>query len=103
MRKIRLKVGDTIKIIQGIDTGKFGKIKTIFKKKNMVIVEGINKKFKHIKPQQEGSTGEIKKFEAPIHLSNVMLSDGQSAGRFGIQIQNDKKVRVLKKTGIKIS
>jgi large subunit ribosomal protein L24 len=103
MKKIRLKVGDNIKVIQGKEKGKSGKIKTIFKKNNMVIIEGINQKFKHIKPQQEGSTGDIKQFEAPLHISNVMLSDGEIASRFSIETQNGKKVRVLKKNGNIIS
>jgi|TARA_B100000768_G_C11284741_1_gene381529 large subunit ribosomal protein L24 len=103
MTKIRLKIGDTVKVIQGKNKGKIGKIRTILKKNSMVIVENINEKFKHIKPQQEGSTGEIKKFEAPIHISNVMLSDGEIASRFRIQIQDSKKVRVLTKTGNAIS
>jgi large subunit ribosomal protein L24 len=103
MKKIRLKIGDTVKVIQGDDKGKIAKIKTILKKNSMVIIEGVNEKFKHIKPQQEGSTGEIKKFEAPIHISNVMLCDGEVASRFSIQIKDSKKVRVLKKTGNAIS
>ena len=50
---------------------KQGKVKAVLKKDQKIIVEGINTRFRHIKPQRQGETGKIKQFEAPIHISNV--------------------------------
>nr|ABJ91321.1 50S ribosomal protein L24 [Neopyropia yezoensis] len=100
--KIKLKKGDLVQVISGSDKTKTGEIIAIIYKTNKVIVKGINLKVKHKKPQQEGETGEIIKFEAPIHTSNVMLFSEQNniASRSSVII-NDKgqKIRKLKKTG----
>jgi large subunit ribosomal protein L24 len=49
----KFKVGDKVKVISGKDKGKFGEIKVIYHKKNQILIEGINSKIKHIKPQQK--------------------------------------------------
>jgi large subunit ribosomal protein L24 len=57
---------------------------------------------KHVKPQQEGESGQIATFEAPIHSSNVMLYSKKEnvASRIGYTFTEDgRKVRMLKKTG----
>ncbi|CAM9110445.1 unnamed protein product [Chrysoparadoxa australica] len=69
--KIHVKVGDNIKVISGKDKGKIGVVKTVLRKQNKVIIEGVNIKIKHIKPNRQGETGEIKQIEFPIHSSNV--------------------------------
>nr|ALL97251.1 ribosomal protein L24 [Pyropia endiviifolia] len=101
-KKIKLKKGDLVQIIAGNEKTKTGEIIAIIHKTSKVIVKGLNLKVKHKKPQQEGDTGEIIKFEAPIHSSNVMLFSEQSniASRSSVII-NDKgqKIRKLKKTG----
>nr|YP_007947832.1 ribosomal protein L24 [Neoporphyra haitanensis]AGG37081.1 ribosomal protein L24 [Neoporphyra haitanensis] len=100
--KIKLKKGDLVQVISGSDKTKIGAIIAIIHKTSKVVVKGINLKVKHKKPQQEGETGEIIKFEAPIHSSNVMLFSEQNniASRSSVII-NDKgqKIRKLKKTG----
>nr|AIA21536.1 50S ribosomal protein L24 [Neopyropia fucicola] len=100
--KIKLKKGDLVQVISGSDKTKTGEVIAIIHKTSKVIVKGINLKVKHKKPQQEGETGEIIKFEAPIHTSNVMLFSEQNniASRSSVII-NDKgqKIRKLKKTG----
>nr|AIA21330.1 50S ribosomal protein L24 [Pyropia kanakaensis] len=101
-KKIKLKKGDLVQVISGSEKTKTGEIIAIVHKTSKVIVKGINIKVKHKKPQQEGDTGEIIKFEAPIHSSNVMLfsEDNNIASRSSVII-NDKgqKIRKLKKTG----
>ena len=72
-QKIPLKVGDTVKIISGFYKNESGEIVQINKKTGTIIVQGINFKFKHIKPRTKDEAGEIKQFEAPIHHSNVKL------------------------------
>nr|YP_009244821.1 ribosomal protein L24 [Pyropia pulchra]AMK97063.1 ribosomal protein L24 [Pyropia pulchra] len=76
--KIKLRKGDLVQVISGSEKTKTGEIIAIIHKTSKVIVKGINLKVKHKKPQQEGDTGEIIKFEAPIHSSNVMLFSEQN-------------------------
>lgn len=100
--KMHVKKGDTVQVISGRDKGKVGKISRIIPKTSQVVVEGVNVRTKHVKPQQEGESGQIVTFEAPIHSSNVMLySDKEkTASRVGYTFAEDgRKVRMLKKTG----
>jgi large subunit ribosomal protein L24 len=100
MDKIRLKIGDTVKVITGTDKGSIGEITSILRKDKKVVVSDVNKKFKHVKPRTKEDTGEIKQFEAPIHISNVMLCDNGVASRFGMANKDGKKIRCLKKTNV---
>lgn len=70
-----IAVGDTVTIISGFHKNESGEVLNINKKTGKIIVKGINFKFKHIKPRTENEVGEIKQFEAPIHHSNVKLSN----------------------------
>ncbi|MCT7949208.1 50S ribosomal protein L24 [Ancylothrix sp. C2] len=100
--KMHVKKGDTVQIITGKDKGKVGQITKVLPKKSAVVVEGVNVKTKHVKPQGEGESGKIINFEAPIHSSNVMLySQSQKvASRISYTVTEDgRKVRMLKKTG----
>lgn len=100
--KMHVKKGDTVQVISGRDKGKVGEILQTLPKLSKVVVKGINIKTKHVKPQQEGETGQITTFEAPIHSSNVMLySDKQKVASRICYTMNDqgRKVRMLKKTG----
>lgn len=100
--KMHVKKGDTVQVISGRDKGKVGAISRIIPKTSQVVVEGVNVRTKHVKPQQEGESGQIITFEAPIHSSNVMLySDKEkTASRVGYTFAEDgRKVRMLKKTG----
>lgn len=72
--KLHVKIGDSVKIISGFHKNETGEIIKINKKTGKLIVKGINFKFKHVKPQNENESGEIKQFEAPIHHSNVVLN-----------------------------
>jgi len=99
MNKLRLKLGDKVKIITGSDKNCVGTIKCFFRKNNTLIVDQLNLRFKHEKPVNQENSGQIKKIEAPIHQSNVMLCDSDDiASRFGMKIVDKKKVRISKKT-----
>lgn len=101
---MKLKVGDNILVISGKNRGKSGKIRRILKKENQVIVEKINMITKHIK-KTRARPGEIIRYEAPIHASNVMLLclDGSGPSRIGYKILEPgekvrrEKVRILKR------
>lgn len=71
---MHVKIGDQVTIISGFHKNETGEIIKIDKQTGKVTVQGINFKFKHIKPTSENEIGEIKQFEAPIHHSNVKLN-----------------------------
>jgi large subunit ribosomal protein L24 len=73
--KLNVKIGDNVMVISGFHKNETGEVLKINKKTGKIIVKGINFKFKHIKPRTENEVGEIKQFEAPIHHSNVKLSN----------------------------
>ena len=100
--KMHVKKGDTIQVISGRDKGKVSEIMKVLPKTSQVIVKSVNVKTKHVKPQQEGESGQITTFEAPIHSSNVMLySESEKvASRICYTFTEEgRKVRKLKKTG----
>ena len=100
--KMHVKKGDTVQVISGRDKGKVGEVLQALPKSSKIIVKDVNIRTKHVKPQQEGESGQIQTFEAPIHSSNVMhYSEKENvASRIGYQVTDDgRKVRVLKKTG----
>ena len=69
----KLKIGDEVEVIAGNDKGRSGKISAIFLKKNKVVVEGIRKMKKSVKPSENNKEGGFVEFSAPIDLSNVQL------------------------------
>jgi large subunit ribosomal protein L24 len=73
-KKLHLKVGDQVTIISGSYKNETGEVIQVNRKTGKVIVQGINLKFKHSKPTTENEIGEIKRFEAPIHHSNVKVN-----------------------------
>jgi large subunit ribosomal protein L24 len=100
--KMHVKKGDTIQVISGRDKGKVGEISQVNPKTSQVIVEGVNVRTKHVKPKQEGESGQIITFEGPIHSSNVMLysTKEKTVSRLCYTFTEDgRKVRMLKKTG----
>ncbi len=98
MSKLKVKTGDTVKVMVGVDKGKEGKIVKILKDKNKAIVEGANMVSKHTKPSAQNPQGGISKFEAPIHISNLMLVENGKTTRVGFRMEGDKKVRFSKKS-----
>jgi large subunit ribosomal protein L24 len=76
---MKVRVGDKVKILAGKDRGKEGKVLVTLKKKDKVVVEGINIVKKHMKPNQMNETGGILSVEAPIHVSNVKVIESKDA------------------------
>ena len=98
MSAMKIKKGDTVKVIAGKDKGKEGKVLSVDIKNNRVIVEGINMITKHAKPSMANQQGGIINKEAPIDMSNVMYVLNGKATRIGFQVVDGKKVRVAKST-----
>ena len=90
---MKIKKNDMVMVIAGNDRGKTGKVLKVFPKTSRIIIEGINLRKKHTKPNQKNPQGGILEKEAPIHVSNVMILDPKSnePTRIGAQIIIDEK------------
>ena len=99
MSTMKIKTGDTVKVIAGKDKDKEGKVIAVDKKDGRVLVEGVNMLTKHTKPSMANQNGGIVHQEGYIDASNVMLLHNGKATRVGFKMDGDKKVRVAKATG----
>ena len=97
--KIKIKKGDTVRVITGSHKGSEGTVMSISREINKAIVEGVNMTKKHNKPNAQNPQGGITEKEAPLHISNLSLltSDGKTT-RVGYRVEDGSKVRVAKKT-----
>ena len=102
MSALKIKKGDTVKIIAGKDKGKEGKVILVDAKSSRVVVEGLNIVKRHSKPSTANQKGGIISKEAPIHISNVALVVNGETTKVGFEIKDGKKVRIAKKTGEEI-
>jgi large subunit ribosomal protein L24 len=93
MSKIKLKKGDTVKVISGEARGQQGKIITIDAAKNRALVEGVNMISKSEKPSAKNTNGGITKKEGSIHLSNLMYVEGGKTIRIGRKL-NEKSGKI---------
>ena len=100
----RIKKGDTVVVIAGADKGKTGKVLRILAEKNRVIVEGINRVWKHVKPSQRNQQGGRIQKDNPLHISNVMPVDPTSGKptRVRYEVREGKKHRVAVKSGMSL-
>ena len=99
MSTMKIKKGDTVKVIAGKDKDKEGKVIAVNKKDGKVLVEGVNMVTKHTKPSAANQNGGIVHHESYIDASNVMYVHKGQATRVGFKMDGDKKVRFAKKTG----
>ena len=94
---MKIKKGDTVRVIAGKDKDKEGKVLSV--KEGKVLVEGVGMVTKHAKPSATNAQGGIINKESYIDISNVMLLVNGKATRVGFKLDGDKKVRVAKATG----
>ena len=96
---MRIKTGDTVKILSGKDRGKTGKITHVFVKDNRVVVEGVNVRKKHMRPKKQGQAGQVIQMPMPVDESTAMLvcSACGKPTRIERKIIGNKKARICKK------
>ena len=99
MSSMKIKKGDTVRVIAGKDKDKEGKVLAVNKKDGKVLVEGVNMLTKHTKPSMSNQNGGIVHQDGPIDISNVMYVHNGKTTRIGFKMDGDKKVRVAKSTG----
>ncbi|MDM1397686.1 50S ribosomal protein L24 [Myroides odoratimimus] len=101
MIKLKIKTGDTVRVIAGDHKGTEGKVVRVLREKNKAIVEGVNIISKHVKPSASNPQGGIVKKEAPIQISNLAIVDPKTNEVTKVAIvknENGKNVRVSKKS-----
>ncbi len=103
---MKLKTGDTVKILSGKDKGKTGKIMQIFPGLERIVVEGAGKRTRHLRPTKKGERGEKIEFSSPMARAKVQLVCSKCGKTTRISTKTiveptgkEKKVRVCKKCG----
>ena len=102
MAKHKIMKGDRVKVIRGNYRDMEGSVLEVIPEKDRVRVEGVNMRKRHQRPSQANPDGGIITFEAPIHISNVMLVDttSETASRVRTRVEDDgTKERIAVKTG----
>lgn len=96
---MKLKTGDTVEVLSGRDKGKRGKITQFFRTEQLVVVDGINIRFKHLRARRRGEVGQRVQFAAPLPMAKVQLVCPHCSARTPVaaKIVEDKRVRSCKK------
>lgn len=96
-----IKKGDKVRIVRGKDRGKEGKVLQVIPKDNKLVVEGLNLKYRHLRPRRGNEKGQRVEFPAPMHASNVMLLDPKlhKPTRVGSKVESGLKQRIARKSG----
>ena len=99
--RVKIKRDDTVEVIAGREKGKRGKVIRVDRKKERVLVEGVNFVKRHTRPNQQVRQGGIIEKEAPIDASNVMIVDPQTNAPTRVRAgeKDGKKVRIAAKSG----
>ncbi len=101
-KKMHVRRGDQVQVISGNHKGARGVVLRVLPAKHQVVVEGVNMRKRHQAPSQKNPEGGIVSFEAPIHVSNVMLVDpsNDEPARFRVRIDTDgTKERISVRSG----
>lgn len=100
--KLHLKKDDIVQVIAGMEKGKKGKIMTLLPATNRVLIEKLNMRKKHVKPDQKKNQGGIVEKEGSINISNVLLVCDKCGKGVRIKrkkLEDGKRVRVCRKCG----
>lgn len=101
-RKHRIAKGDRVRVIRGNHRDEEGSVLRVIRDRDLVVVEGVNMRKRHQRPTAANPEGGIITFEAPIHISNVMLIDPASGEASRIRMRLEEggvKERIAVKTG----
>ena len=101
---MKLRKGDTVKVLSGNDKGKTGEVLEVIPKKDKVIVKDVNIRKKATKPRKAGEAGGIIASEHPVNASKVAVVCPKcgKAVRVGYKVEKDNKVRVCKSCGAEL-
>ena len=96
---MKIKKNDLVRVIAGKDNGKEGKVIQIFPSENKIVVDGINKSIKNLKPRTKEEKGRQIEYFAPIDASDVELICPlcKKPTKIGYKIEGKNKNRICKK------
>lgn len=96
---MKIKKGDTIKVLSGKDKGRDGKVDRVYRKQKKVLVPGVNIYKKHIKKNEQMPQGGVVELSRPLLISRVMLicPKCKKPTRVGYRIDGEKKHRICKR------
>ena len=97
-----VRKGDRVQVIAGADKGKVGEVMAVYPKADKVLVQGIHRVYRHLRPSRQHPQGGRIQKEMPIHISNVLPLDAKTnrPTRVGVRVAGDgSKERVAKKSG----
>jgi large subunit ribosomal protein L24 len=96
-----VKQGDMVVVLAGDDKGKTGEVLRVLPKEDKVLVQGVNRVFRHIRPSRRNPQGGRIQKELPIHISNVLPVDPETSQptRVGFAVGKDGKERIARKSG----
>lgn len=99
MNRIKIKKGDTVKVLTGKDNGKSGVVERVFAVENKAVVKGVHILKKHVKPSQKNPSGGIIDINKKMDVSDLMLvcPNCGKPSRVGYIVEKDVKIRVCKK------
>lgn len=99
MITLKIKTGDMVRMLNGKDRAKTGKVVSVFPRSQRVVVEGLNMMKKHVRARRQGQKGQIISKERTVHASSVALmcrACGKMT-RVGFRIEGKEKIRICKK------
>ena len=101
---MKIHKGDNVTVVTGKDRGKTGKVLVVLPRAGRIIVENVNVMKRHQRSRRANQKGQIIEKPLPMDASNVMIVDPESGrpARIGYKFINDKKVRVIRKSGREI-
>jgi large subunit ribosomal protein L24 len=92
---MHVRRGDTVEVLKGEYKGARGKVLAVITKSGRVVVEGVNRVKRHVRPSRRNPRGGRIEKEAPIALANVAPVDADGVrARVGYEMRDGKKVRV---------
>jgi large subunit ribosomal protein L24 len=102
MNKLKIKKGDTVKVLSGKDKGKTGKVLRVLPQIGKVVVENVNIHTKFERSKRAGQPGQKVSVASPLAVSKVMMVDSNSGkpSRVGFRyLENGTKQRIAKQSG----
>jgi len=94
--------GDMVKVLAGDDRGKTGEVMAVYPSRSKILVQGVNRVYRHLRPSRKHPQGGRIQKEMPIHISNVLPIDPKTdqATRVGVRVNEDgSKERIARKSG----
>ncbi|MBI3120437.1 MAG: 50S ribosomal protein L24 [Candidatus Kerfeldbacteria bacterium] len=94
----KIKVSDTVKVLTGKDRGKTGKVTQVLPRESLIVVDGVNKRFKHLKKNKGSEKGQRIEYFAPLQVSNlaVVCPNCKKPARVGFVMEGTEKKRTCK-------